>query len=222
MSLIRALLILTWAGMNMGCAIQASGVPASTGNASERPIQRIGFSPVAGSKFRAIVAEKELILESPDNAQHPSVWDSALQVTDARTKQSCATEQLLVVEVYAPRDATMAIIFHYSGSMSFIDFVDLETCKPKYPQIAVYTEDIQVSYNQIVVFPGFECTDAPANTVCQCQAARVYRLGPKYRPMLDAKESLSLTQRHLGVAFKGEGWVYKPKTAQARLLPGKP
>ena len=221
MSPIRALLILAWVGMNMGCTV-ASGVPASTGSATERPMQRIGFSPVAEGKFRATVATKELVLESPDNAQHPTVWDSALQVTDTRTKQSCATEQWLVVEVYAPRDAAVAIIVSYSGSMSYINFVDLETCKPKYPRLEVYSESIQVSYNQIAIFPGCECTDAPANTACQCQAARVYRLGPDYRPVLDGKESLSLTQRHLGVAFTGEGWVYKPKTAQARLLPGRP
>ena len=222
MSLIRALPILAWVGMNTSCAVQTSGVPANTDSIIEQPIQRVWFVPVKGGKSRATVAAKELTLESPDDAQHPTVWDSALQVTDTHTKRSCTTEPWLVRKIYAPGDAAVAVLLHYSGSMSYIDFVDLETCKPKYPRLEVYTESIQVSYNQIAIFPGCECTDAPANTACQCQAARVYRLGPDYRPVLDTKESLSLTRRHLGVTFTGEGWVYKPKTAQARLLPGKP
>lgn len=184
-----------------------------------RPLQSVGFTSSDGKKFNGEMGGKRLTLEDPDNPRSPTAWDSPIAVTNIKSGKLCKTDNWIVSSVYAGYDGKVAVVVAINAAMRDIHFVDLASCRSIYPSITVYSDEVQISYNQIAIFPGCECTDK-TKTHCQCQAARVYRLGSDYRPLLDEKESLSLTKRYLGVEFTGERWVSRPMMPQAKLIKG--
>lgn len=201
-----------------GVGADGSSINSSVAGVTQ-PLKSMGFTSSDGKKFHGEAGGKKLTLEDPDNAQFPTAWDSPLTVTDVKSGKSCKTDSWIVSSVYAGNDGKMAVVIATNAAMRDIHFVDLATCRSLYPSITVYSDEIQISYNQIALFPGCECTDK-TKTNCQCQAARVYRLGLDNQPVLDEKESLALTKRYLGVEFTGERRVSKPMLPEAKLIKG--
>jgi hypothetical protein len=193
--------LVLWAGV-IHAAYAGGDAPKPSAD-SAGPLQSIDFVTADGHTFTAAVAGKRLSLEDPDEPVAPTVWDSPLQVIDIPSGKSCQTESWLINRVYTGFDGKAAVVVAVNAARRDIHFVDLATCKSRYPMINAYTAEIQVSYNQIALFPGCECNDQ-AKTRCLCQAARVYRLAPDYRPTLYDQASRALTRRYLGVEFTGE------------------
>lgn len=183
-------------------------------------IKRIPFSPAGDPKtyiYRTMVGDFKLELESPDHYKNPKVWDSPLYIYKKDSNKGCETESLLVTDVYFIEKAQMILIKSYSGSMSYVDFIDIHTCKEKYRRIGAYAEKIIIDNNQIQIYPGCECgwgNDQP----CQCSAAKVMLLVKNFQPVIDKKASDELTRKIIGVVFEGDQEILFPKTKKARLI----
>ena len=177
-------------------------------------IQKLSFTPDKDNAWVARVGNKQLMLTDPDNHQSPRLWESALTVRNLKTKKSCSTETSLVESVYL-YDLKSAIVEHVSGSTTYIDFIDLETCKEKYPGISAYTKGIEIRRDVIIVQPGCEESN---HHIFQCSSASVYALKQAGQPVLLERESSILTHKVLGVGFVGIRYVYKPETPEAKFI----
>ena len=156
MKLQRTVLFLTTFLLSMACP--AAGEPLTT----------LSFVHAGKGVWNARVDNKQFILNDPDS----QLWESVLTVRDLKTQKLCSTGISLVTAVYF-YDSQLAIVEHYSGSTTLIDFIDLETCKEKYPGISAYTKGIEVRRDVIIIQPGCEESN---HLIFQCSSASVYAL----------------------------------------------
>ena len=168
-----------------------------------------------GGAFEATTSGRVLRLLAPDEAGNPTVWDSALRITNAATYSQCAAEPWLVTDVYASSGADYLVVLSYSGSTRYIHFVESESCREKWSPANIFTEGITVAGDLVTVQPGCECPGGAAP--CQCSAASVFQLAANRAPALLREQSLALTRSVLGVEFEGNAKVFRPKTPSAQL-----
>ena len=98
--------------------------------AAEEPLTKLSFVHAGKGVWNARVGNKQFIWNDPDS----QLWESGLTVRDLKTQKLCSTGISLVRAVYF-YNSQLAIVKHYSGSTTYLDFIDLETCKEKYPGI---------------------------------------------------------------------------------------
>jgi hypothetical protein len=181
-------------------------------------IQNVLFSPVKGTspnKFEGASANYKLMLVGPDDPQQPTVWLGPLIITDQRSGKSCKVDIDLITDVYDVNGGSMLLVFSYGGSSRFINYIDPRSCKYMHPQLELRTEGIDIANNRIIVKPGCECLEE----YCECSAGLVIEINKNLETIVHEKESLELTRKEIGVAFKGSRKVRNPKTSGAVLLP---
>jgi hypothetical protein len=207
------------------CLLGLDAMCTQSGCDSQKPeekesvvIQKVSFSPVKGTspdKFEGAIPNYKLMLVEPDNPKQPKAWQGPLIITDRRSGKSCEVDISLITDVYDVNGSSMLLVFSYGGSNRYINYIDPRSCKHMHPELELYTEGIVVSNNRIIVRPGCEC----AEKYCLCTAGLVIEINKNYEPIVLEKESLELTKKVIGVAFKGSRKVRRPKTPDVELLP---
>jgi hypothetical protein len=177
--------------------------------------QLLAFSPAANGQWQARIDQGTVTLLDPDKPDRPTAWDGPLriQISPAAT---CEADLSLVTRVFGASGAEYLIALSYSGSMQYIHFLDLKSCREKWPMRSVYTNKIDVAGDSLSVFPACECPGGSAP--CVCSAAQVYRLSAALSPEPLPAAALALTRKMLGVEFAGERKVLRPRTPTAELL----
>ena len=177
--------------------------------------QLLAFSPAANGQWQARIDQGTVTLLDPDKPDRPTAWDGPLriQISPAAT---CEADLSLVTRVFGASGAEYLIALSYSGSMQYIHFLDLKSCREKWPMRSVYTNKIDVAGDSLSVFPACECPGGSAP--CVCSAAQVYRLSAARSPEPVPAAALALTRKILGVEFAGERKVLRPRTPTAELL----
>lgn len=178
--------------------------------AAGEPLTKLSFVHAGKGVWNARVGNKQFIYNDPDS----ELWEIGLTVRDLKTQKLCSTGLSLVTAVYF-YDSQLAIIDHYNGSTTLIDFIHLETCKEKYPGISAYTKGVEVRRDRITIQPGCEGAD---HQIFQCSSASVYALKQAGQPVLLERESAILTHKILGVGFVGIRYVHKPETPDAKFI----
>lgn len=182
----------------------------TTSLAAEEPLTELSFVHAGKGVWNGRVGDKQFIFNDPDS----ELWESGLTVRDLKTQKLCSTGISLVTAVYF-YDSRLAIVKHYSGSTTLIDFIDLETCKEKYPGISAYTKGVEVRRDRITIQPG--CEESGYH-IFQCASASIYALKQAGKLVLLERESKILTHKILGVGFVGIRYVHKPETPEAKFI----
>jgi hypothetical protein len=177
--------------------------------------QLLAFSPAANGQWQASIDQRIVTLLDPDKPDRPTAWDGPLRL-QLSTAAPCEADLSLVTRVYAARGAEYLVALSYSGSMQYIHFLDLKSCREKWPVRSVYTERIDVAGDSLSVLPACECPGG--SEPCVCSAAQVYRLSAALSPEPLAAAALALTRKMLGVEFAGERKVLRPRTPTVELL----
>ena len=182
-----------------------------------RPVQfhLLAFSPAANGQWQARIDRGTVTLLDPDKTDRPTAWDGPLRI-QLSSAATCEADLSLVTRVYGASGAEYLIALSYSGSMQYIHFLDLKSCREKWPVRSVYTERIDVAGNSLSVFPACECPGG--SEPCLCSAAQVYRLSAAQPPEPQTAVALALTGKILGVEFAGERKVLRPRTPTAELF----
>jgi hypothetical protein len=183
-------------------------------------IRRVSFSLArdqASYIYQAEVGNYKLELGNPNDYQRPTAWDSPLYIYEKDSIERCETESLLITDVYYFEKADMILISSYNGSMRYINFIDPQTGKNRYPEIEAFTEKIDISSNQIEMYPGCECIDESNNSY-QCSSAQVILFNTDFQPVLDVRASDELTKKIIGVVFRGDENILFPKTKDAKVI----
>lgn len=212
----RCLLPMLLVAAIAGCGTSSQTPPAAQQAPKAAGLQRITFVLGPGGKaYLATVGGKKLSLHEPDNPKQPTAWQGPLGIEDQRTRASCQADVSLITAAYGGEDAKTIIVVTYSGSLTYVRFLDLDTCKESYRTIKAYTEGVQVTGDRLTIQAGCECPGQ--GRACSCSAAQVFALDSHQRPTQKEQESLDLTRRALGVAFQGTRNVFDPKTPKARF-----
>jgi hypothetical protein len=177
--------------------------------------QLLAFSPAANGQWQARIDQGTVTLLDPDKPDRPTAWEGPLRI-QLSTAAPCEADLSLVTRVYGASGAEYLIALSYSGSMQYIHFLDLKSCREKWPVRSVYTNKIDVVGDSLSVFPACECPGG--SEPCLCSAAQVYRLSAALAPEPLTAAALALTGKVLGVEFAGERKVLRPRTPTAELL----
>jgi hypothetical protein len=177
--------------------------------------QLLAFSPAANGQWQARLDQGMVTLLNPDKADRPTAWDGPLRI-QLSAAAACAAELSLVTRVYGASGVEYLVALSYSGSMRYIHFVDLKSCREKWPVQSVYSERIDVAGDTLSVLPACECPGGSAP--CVCSAAQIYRLSAALPPEPLPATALAVTRKMLGVEFTGERKVLRPHTPTAELL----
>src|SRR5258707_7264010 len=146
--------------------------------------------------FDAIVGNYRFTLANADRIANPSVWDSALTITNLLSGRSCSTESMLIKSVYVAAETHVAVVTSYSGSTGYLDVIDSRTCRKTAPEVAAFVNSFEIRGRRITVLP--DCEDDSAGGLVQCHAARVFAVHPSGMLEFLKEESLNLTERKLG------------------------
>jgi len=210
-----------WLALVVCVACNRGASPAEHSNAAVPPGKMVPLAKVdfhaspdrPADSSEAQMGSLKLRLEHPDHADHPTAWEGPLDIQDGSA--SCQSDVSLVTAVYASPDAPTLVVISYSGSLTYVDFVD-KSCKHTWPQIKAFTEGVQTADGLLTILPG--CEGSGAKGPAQCSAAQVFKFDGRSQPELDRSESLALTRRVVGVAFDGTKKVQHPKNPDAKLV----
>jgi hypothetical protein len=204
------------------CLLGFAALFTQLGCSPQKPIalQKVSFSPVGATspeKSEGKIANYRLMLVEPDDPKQPKAWQGPLIITDQQSGKSCEVDISLITDVYDVNGGSMLLVFSYGGSNSYINYIDPRSCKYMHPELELCTAGIIVANNRIIIRPACECLEE----YCQCWSGLVMEINKNYEPIIFEKESLELTKKEIGVAFKGYSKVRNPKTPNAELIPDK-
>src|ERR1019366_4391708 len=100
--------------------------------------QLLNFSPGANGQWQARIDQATVTLLDPDKTDRPTAWDGPLRI-QLSPAAACEADLSLVTRVYGASGAEYLIALSYSGSMQYIHFLDLKSCREKWPVRSVYT-----------------------------------------------------------------------------------
>ena len=192
---------------------------STAGPAAEAPFTKLNFVHAGNDVWKAKINGKEVLLANKEGTnQYPEawIWTGDLQIRDLKTGHLCAVNASMIGEVYAKRNGKVIIFITEVGAGEDFQFIDIDTCKDKYPYIHGHSKRPHIKNNTIVSEPG--CED-PGPEKAFCSSANVYVLDAEARPVRSEKESMVRTIQVLGVGFTGGRLVENPRTKNARLLP---
>jgi hypothetical protein len=187
--------------------------------ADAQPTARYSLAPITfatapdGSRSTADSGGVHMILHAPDAATKPSAWEGPLELRRGDAP-SCKADVSLIRRVFIDSLSDVAVVLSYSGSRTFIDFIDTQTCQAKWPRVEAVTERVDVAGDHISIHPA--CEGSPARA--RCHAASVLLVSPDAAPAEQVDRSRKLTQTILNVEFTGMAWVAFPKTPQAKIV----
>ena len=196
----------------------ACSPPRQVANPTATPpvqFQLLAFSPAANGQWQARIDQATVTLLDPNKPDRPTAWDGPLRI-QLSPAATCEADLSLVTRVYGARGAEYLVGLSYSGSMQYIHFLDLKSCREKWPMRSVYSEGIDVAGDSLSVLPA--CESPGGSAPCVCSAAQVYRLTAAQPPEPLPAEALALTRKMLGVEFAGERKVLRPRTPTVELL----
>ena len=176
---------------------------------------RLVFAKAGPNVYQSHMDTLDYVLENPDDPDHPTVWEGPFRIVDKTTNAQCTADVALITNVYAIPDHNLAVVLSYSGSMTYIDFLDARTCKSRYPRIEAYSEGICVNANRVEIQPA--CEKISGN-IYQCASGKIYYFGLNQAPKLSESESIHMTKSILKVGFIGERKVFGPRTSEARIV----
>ena len=197
---------------------------SATCSAAETPSTYSTFTKllvtrVSDGRWKATANGKEILLQTTRIAKGtPEVWDGDFQIRDLKTGRLCNVNADMIGEVYARKSGKIIIAVTEVGAGDYFQFIDIDTCEMKYPDIHGYSKRPHIKNNTIVSGPVCEELE-PGKAFCS--SAKVYTLDAEARPILSEKESMERTTLVLGVGFKGGRLVENPRTKHAKLLPEK-
>ena len=212
-----AVVLFLASSMSLSCG---RSTPANQGATRQKlSFDRLSFqtTPIAGeTKFAAFSGDQTIVLEEPDDKVKPTVWDGPVKLINRATGATCQYDASLITEAYASPGVDYVIVITYSGSLRYVHFVNLLSCKEQWPSMEVFTEGILVSGDRLTIRPACECQ---GETVpCNCTAGKIFQLGALEPPALILSESRALTKEALGVQFEGQRKVLRPKTNRSELV----
>src|SRR5450759_3331049 len=111
-------------------------------------------------------------LAEPDRPDAPTTWQGPLTIS--ADGKSCAADVSLVKAVYASPDAPFLVVVTYSGSNTYVHFINIASCDAKWEPIKVFTEGVRVADDHLSTLPA--CDSAGLRSPTHCFAARVYKL----------------------------------------------
>jgi hypothetical protein len=176
--------------------------------------QLLAFSPAANGQWQARIGQGTVTLLNPDNSERPTAWEGPMRLQSSPSA-TCESELSLVTGVYGG-GVDYLIALTYSGSLKYIHFLDLKSCREQWPVRKVFTDKIDVAGDTLSVFPACECPGGSAP--CRCSSAQVYRLSVAQPPEPLPAAALALTKKMLGVEFEGERKVLRPRTPAVELV----
>src|ERR1035441_6390100 len=112
--------------------------------------QLLAFSPAANGQWQARMEQATVTLLDPDKPDRPTAWDGPLRI-QLSPAATCEAGLSLVTRVYGASGVDYLVALSYSGSMQYIHFVDLKSCREKWPVRSVYTERIDVAGDTLSV-----------------------------------------------------------------------
>lgn len=196
--------------LSMTCS--AAETPSNHSTFIKLPVTR-----VSDGRWKATTNGKEILLQDTRISKGtPEVWDGDFQIRDLKTGRLCSVNADMIGEVYARRGGNIIIAVTEVGAGDYFQFIDIDTCEMKYPDIHGYSKRPHIKNNTIVSGPVCEELE-PGKAFCS--SANVYILDAESRPILSEKESIERTIQVLGVGFTGKRLVENPRTKQAKLLP---
>lgn len=188
--------------------------------AAGEPFTKLVFVHAGNDTWKAKTNGKEVLLTDKQRTnKSPEIWTGDLQIRDLKTGRLCTANVSMIGEVYARKNGKVIISITEVGAGETFSFIDINTCKDKYPYIGGYSKRPHIKNNTIVSEPGCEL---PGPERASCTSANVYVLDAEARPVWSEKESMARTIQVLGVGFKGERLVENPRTKNAKLLPEEP
>jgi hypothetical protein len=177
--------------------------------------QLLAFSPAANGQWQARIDQTTVTLLDPNKPDRPTAWDGPLRIQRSPAA-TCEADLSLVTRVYGAGGGAYLIALSYSGSMQYIHYLDLKSCREEWPMLSVYTERIDVTGHTLSVLPACECPGG--SEPCACSAAQIYRLSAAQPPEPLPAAALALTRKMLGVEFEGERKVLRPRTPTVELV----
>ena len=190
---------------------------STTCPAAGEPFTKLTFVRAGNDTWKAKINGKEvLFVNEEEPGQYPEIWTGDLQIRDLKTGRLCTVNASMIGEVYARKNGKIIISITEVGAGETFRFIDIDTCKDKYPYIGGYSKRPHIKNNTIVSGPV--CEDAEPGKAF-CSSADVYALDAEARPTRLKKESMERTKQVLGVEFEGNRLVENPRTKHAKLLP---
>ena len=188
--------------------------------AAGEPFTKLTFARAGNDTWKAKINGKEILFVNEEEpGQYPEIWTGDLQIRDLKTGRLCTVNASMIGEVYARKDGKVIISITEVGAGETFSFIDIDTCKDKYPFIGGYSKRPHIKSNTIVSGPV--CEELRSG-ISACSSADVYALDADARPIWLEKESMERTVQVLGVEFKGSRLVENPRTKHAKLLPEEP
>jgi hypothetical protein len=177
--------------------------------------QLLAFRPTGNGQWQASMGQGTVTLLNPDKTDRPTAWEGPLRI-QLPPAAPCEADLSLVTRVYGSSGAEYLIALSYSGSMQYIHFLDLKSCREKWPVRSAYSELIDAEGDSLSIHPACECPGGSAP--CVCSAAQFSRLTAALPPEPLPAAALTLTRKMLGVEFAGEKKVLRPRTPTAELV----
>ena len=94
--------------------------------------QLLAFSPAANGQWQARIDQTTVTLLDPNKPDRPTAWDGPVRI-QASPAATCEADLSLVTRVYGAGGGAYLIALSYSGSMQYIHFLDLKSCREKWP-----------------------------------------------------------------------------------------
>ena len=190
---------------------------STTCPAAGEPFTKLIFVRAGNDTWKAKINGKEILFVNEEEpGQYPEIWTGDLQIRDLKTGLLCDTNFDMIGEVYARKNGKVIIAITEVGAGDYFQFIDIDTCKSKYPHIGGYSKRPHIKNNTIVSGPVCEELQPGKSS---CSSANVYAFDAEARPVWLEKESMERTIQVLGVGFNGERLVENPRTKYAKLLP---
>jgi hypothetical protein len=176
--------------------------------------QALPFKPAADGQWQAPLDQWTVTLLNADKADVPTAWEGPLRIRSQSGE--CQADLSLVTRVYGAGAVDYLVALTYSGSQKYVHFVELKSCREKWPAWKAFSDKIELAGDSLSIDPSCECPGGLAP--CVCSAAQVYRLSADRLPQPLPAAARALTGKVLGVEFEGERKVLRPRTAGAELL----
>lgn len=198
-------------------------------------------SPVAGPSWKSHPALRGIKLDKLDELSEKDVrlykapflnlyvLDKEIYViTDENGKKKCSfTEGLSDGMPPISTDGNELLFEEYSGSQSWLRVVSTKDCRTR------FTLDSPTHLSQLGIEKTPICFSNSRDDYLEhpylgsdpvaCNAGDQLDFGPKCALVRNVSQARALTRKHLGVALPtGSGWVLKPGTKNAKVVPPPP
>lgn len=136
------------------------------------------------------------------------------------TKKQCNLPKVYFSRLHYIENTNLILLESLAGSVTRLSMWDVVACKKLWDEKEFGSVGQPVWYrDQKVIFRPtcWDCNSRPAEEPCGCDAAIVVNMNQKCEFKVDAVESLKVTEKEIGVGFKGHKKVIHRFTPQAAV-----